>query len=168
MKVFVGIIFGFLTLSAIAGAIYLGLKIRNQHEGLMVEHENLQNEISRLRTDLNSWEGTPENAAIIGTEFDSIIDTLSLVETNLEEIFTAKDGLVREPKLVLADAHEVASWRVYPFLLKIEGTPQAVDTFMLRLGENLPLLHLDRIESRWKASKMELELLGSVRFPLTD
>lgn len=168
MKVLVGIIFGFLTALAIAGGVYLWLEIREQHQDLLEERKELEAELSLLETELADWTGLPEDAPELAAEIDSVKDTLQALEPNLEEIFITTQELPHEPKLVLAEPHDAASWRFYPFQLTVEGEPAAVDSFMNALTENLPLIRFDRLNGEWSYKKLELEVVGSVRFPRED
>ncbi|MBN2379245.1 hypothetical protein JXM67_05530 [candidate division WOR-3 bacterium] len=166
MRVFVGILFGVLTALAVVAGIYLWLEMRSEHEGLLEERRELETDIALLKTDLADWTGTPPDVRQLKRELDSLQDTLKFIEPDIEEILSARQALSRDPVLLLAEPHDASPWRFYPFQITIEGKPQAVDSFMNMLQENLPLVHFDRIVGEWSYGNLELEVVGSIRFPL--
>jgi hypothetical protein len=166
VRIFVGILSGVLTALAIATGVYLWLEMRSEHEDLLQERRELEAEIASLKTDLADWTGTPPDAGQLNIELDSLQDTLKIIETGIEEILSARHTLSRDPILLLAEPQDASPWRFYPFQITIEGKPQAVDSFMHMIQENLPLVRFDLIEGEWSYGKLELEVVGSIRFPL--
>jgi|GEM_PF-5179126 len=165
MKVLVGIVFGVLTALAIAAGVYIWMEMGEKHEDFFSERKGLEQEISGLKTDLGDWNGTPDDKASITQIIDSLEDTLDALEPVLEELLSKKGLLSEETSLNLAEPHDAASWRFYPFLLEVEEERVKVDSFIADLYHKLPVINLDHLYADWKGQKVKLTLVGTARFP---
>jgi len=168
MKAFVAALFGALTGLVVAGGVYLALRNRTRHRGLLEERRELQVEVARLANEAAQWKGMPEDAARLSAELDSLSAALLAAEPDLKERLGVRGSLSRPPRLVLGPPQEAGNWRVYPFSLGVEGRPTAVDSSLRALADDLPLVRFHRLDAVFKFNRLKLEITGSVRFPLTN
>ncbi|MCK4334212.1 hypothetical protein KAX06_05460 [candidate division WOR-3 bacterium] len=166
MKALISTIFGVLVALVIAGGAYIGLRNRRQHLDFLEERRALVTEVEELEGKAAGWNGLPEDFSRIESELDSMRGIVSVIQTQLSERLAARGSLSRTPKLVLGEPQDTAGWRAYPFLLILEGRPEAVDSSMRALQDDLPFMHLQHLDAVLISSRrLKLEITGSVRFP---
>jgi hypothetical protein len=166
VKALISTIFGVLVALVIAGGAYVGLRNRRQHLDFLEERRALVTEVEKLEGKAVGWNGLPEDFSRIESELDSIRGIVSVIQTQLSERLGARGLLSRTPKLTLGDPQDTAGRRAYPFSLILEGRPEAVDSTMRALQDNLPFMHLQRLDATLISSRrLKLEITGSVRLP---
>lgn len=166
MKALISTIFGVLVALVIAGGAYIGLRNRRQHLDFLEERRALVTEVEELEGKATGWNGLPEDFSRIESELDSMRGIVSVIQTQLSERLGTRGSLSRTPKLVLGEPQDTAGWWVYPFSLILEGRPEAVDSSMRALQDDLPFMHLQRLGATLISSRrLKLEITGSVRFP---
>ncbi len=161
MKVAISVIFGILTALVLVIGGYLGFATIRESKGLLREVDSLQTRVNSLKSEVAGRAERLQEEATIAAELDSLRSALQASEEGLEERFTHRGRPTS--KAVISDSQKVEG--IYPFKLKVEGAASAVDSFLIELQKQVPLVRFEKLEGVRKGRNLRLEATGSVRFP---
>jgi hypothetical protein len=168
MKTLVIIVFTVLVAAVVAVGAFFGVSNYYRSREIIEKKHRVEAEVALLRFETSSYNSKPEATNMLMHELDSISNTITSAEENLKEILGRRGMLSRQPNLRMNDIRDEDALKIYPFTLIIEGRHSAIDTFLLELHDELPLMLLDSLEAIPGFSSYRLKIWGVARFPRNE
>lgn len=168
MKTLVVVVFTVLVAGAVAAGAFFGVSNYYRSREMIEKKQRIEAEVALLRFETSSYNGSPEATEMLMHELASISNTITSAEENLKEILGRRGALNSKPGVKLENYLDEDALRLYPFFLTLEGRHSALDTFLLELHDELPLMLLDSLDATPGHSSYKLKIWGVARFPRNE
>lgn len=166
MKTAVAIVSPILIALTVAVGGYFGVSNFINTRQVIQKRDSLKVEIAALDTQIS---GSNLNVfgetAALQASLDSVRTAFEDPEKDFKSYFLRQGMLHKVPRVEFSEPKDTASWTVHPFNLKLEGSEQAIDSFLVGLTRELYFVRFAQLRVSVSGSKIKLETQGQVSVP---